>query len=57
MTPGPLSGLTVLGGGYFGDIEVSLGTYLVVQWLRFCASSAVGTGLIPGCGTKIPLAS
>ena len=30
------------------------GTSLVVQWLRPCASTAGGTGLIPGQGTKIP---
>ena len=28
--------------------EVTLGTFLVVQWLRICL------GLIPGQGTKIP---
>ena len=32
----------------------SLGTSLVVQWLRLHASTAVGAGLIPGRGTKIP---
>ena len=31
-----------------------LGTSLVVQWLRLRASTAGGTGLIPGWGTKIP---
>ena len=31
----------------------ALETSLVVQWLRFCAASAGGTGLIPGWGTKI----
>jgi len=30
------------------------GTPLVVQWLRFRASNAGGTGLIPGQGTEIP---
>ena len=30
------------------------GISLPVQWLRLCASSAEGTGLIPGQGTKIP---
>ena len=30
------------------------GTSLLVQWLRLCASSARGKGLIPGRGTKIP---
>ena len=28
--------------------------YLVVQWLRFSASSARDADLIPGQGTKIP---
>ena len=27
---------------------------LAVQWLRLCASTAGGTGLIPGWGTKTP---
>ena len=31
-----------------------LGTFLATQWLRFGASSAEGTGLIPGQRTKIP---
>ena len=26
----------------------------MVQWLRLCASTAGGMGLIPGQGTKIP---
>ena len=30
------------------------GTSLVVQWLRLCASTAGGTGSIPGQGTKNP---
>ena len=30
------------------------GSPLVVHWLRLHASNAVGTGLIPGWGTKIP---
>ena len=30
------------------------GTPLAVQWLRLRASTAVGTGSIPGSGTKIP---
>ena len=33
------------------------GTSLVVQWLRFHSSTAGGTGLIPGPGTKIPHAT
>ena len=28
------------------------GTSLVVQWLRLCAPSAEGPGLIPGQGTR-----
>ena len=32
------------------------GASLVVQWLRFSASSAGGMGSIPGQGTKIPYA-
>ena len=31
-----------------------IGTSLVVQWLRLCASNAGGTCSIPGGGTKIP---
>ena len=31
-----------------------VGTYLVVQWLGLCASTAGDMGLIPGRGTKIP---
>ena len=34
-----------------------LGTSLAVQWLRLCASTARGTGFIPGWETKIPHAS
>ena len=30
----------------------SLGTFLVVQWLRLRAPNAEGPGLIPGQGTK-----
>ena len=37
--------------------EHVLGTSLVVQWLRFCASSAGGTGSILGWGTGIPHAT
>ena len=32
------------------------GTSPAVRWLRLCASTAGGAGLIPGRGTKIPLA-
>ena len=31
-----------------------LGTSLVVQWLRLCASPEAGMHLIPSQGTKIP---
>ena len=30
------------------------GTFLEVQWLRLCASTAGGTGSTPGRGTAIP---
>ena len=33
------------------------GTCLLVQWLRLYAPTAVGAGLIPGQGAKIPHAS
>ena len=33
------------------------GTSLAVQWLRICASTAGGTGSVPGWGTKIPHAA
>ena len=33
--------------------ELTLRTFLVVQWLRLCISAAGGLGLIPGQGTKI----
>ena len=31
----------------------NIGTFLVIQWLKIHASTAVGTGSIPGWGTKI----
>ena len=34
--------------------KMASGTSLVVQRLRFCASTAGGMGSIPGGGTKIP---
>ena len=33
-----------------------MGTSLAVQWLGLHASTAAGTGSIPGRGTKIPQA-
>ena len=33
--------------------KVTSGTFLVVQWLGLCNSTAGGKGLIPGQGTKI----
>ena len=33
------------------------GTSLAVQWLRLCASTAGGTGLIPGQGSEVPHAT
>ena len=35
----------------------TVGTSLAAQWLRCCTSTAGGTGLIPGLGTKIPYAT
>ena len=35
----------------------SLGNSVLVQWLGLQASTAEGTGLIPGWGTKIPHAT
>ena len=32
----------------------SSGTFLAVQWLRLCASTAWGVSLIPGWVVKIP---
>ena len=37
--------------------KTKCGTSLVVQWLRLCASTAGGTGSIPGWGAKILHAS
>ena len=31
-----------------------MGTYLVVQWLKFHTANVGGKGLLPGWGTKIP---
>jgi len=35
----------------------TVGTSLAAQWLRCCTSTAGGTVLIPGLGTKIPYAT
>ena len=35
----------------------SLGTYLVVQWLRLCVSPAGSVGSVPGQGTKMSQAT
>ena len=37
--------------------EGTVGTSLVVQWLKLQASSAGGVGSIPGWGSKIPHAA
>ena len=29
-------------------------TFLAVQWLRLCSSTAEGMGVIPGQGTQVP---
>ena len=62
----PLSTMKVCNNELWGDEEemeerplrrtskdVTSGMFLAVQWLRFRASTAVGTGSIPGQGTKI----
>ena len=38
-------------------MNVTLGSSLAVQWLGLSASTAAGTGSIPGWGTKIPHAT
>ena len=35
------------------NFKNQVGNSLAVQWLGFCASTAGGTGSIPGWGTKI----
>ena len=43
--------------GWMQNVQIKRwqqGTSLAVQWLRRCASTAGGTGSIPGWGTKIP---
>ena len=42
---------------FSGLKEHKCGTSLVVQWLELQASTAEGTGLIPGRGSKIPQAA
>ena len=42
---------------FFFKNHDKIGTSLAVQWLRLCASTAGGTGSIPGRGTKIPHAT
>ena len=37
--------------------NITKGTSLAVQWLRLRAPTVEGMGLIPGQGTKIPLAT
>ena len=37
--------------------DIMVGTSLVVQWLGLGAFTAVGPGLIPGRGTKVPQAA
>ena len=40
-----------------GVLNRVIGTFLVVQWLRLCASNAGGEGSIPGRESKIPHAA
>ena len=44
---------TFFSGDRIHSFKNILGTSLVVQWLGLRASTAGGTGLIPGQGTKI----
>ena len=37
--------------------KINMGNSLAVQWLRLCAFTVEGLGLIPGGGTKIPQAA
>ena len=56
LSVGPicLRWIGVLGGGKtLNKDKVSLGTSLVVQWLRFCASTTGGAGWPSGQETKI----
>ena len=41
----------------YTEAEGLIGTSLVAQWLRLCASNAGGVGSIPGQGTKTPHAT
>ena len=42
---------------YMWNLKYNTGTSLAVQWLRLQASTAGGTGSIPGRGTYIPHAT
>ena len=69
--PGIQPGSPVIAGGFFtteppgkpiyhcqdSSLKNWLEISLVVQWLRLCASTAGGVGLITGPGTKIPKAT
>ena len=65
MSLGELRGLVMDGKAWRAAIHgvaksrtgLSDFTSLVVQWLRICAPTAEGTGLIPGQGIKIPNAA
>ena len=46
--------LVLLGNTNSHSRIIFTGTSLVVQWLTLYASTAGGTGSIPGLGTKIP---
>ena len=47
-----LLGYSLWGFKELDMIERWVGTSLVAQWLRLCASTAGGTDLIPGQGTR-----
>ena len=58
FSPSPMLPQLQHTGAFPGTLikNVGSGTFLEVQWLRLCTSTAEGTGSIPGQGTKIPQA-
>ena len=42
----------LVNSGEIASVKNHLETFLVVQWLRLCAPSTGGPGLIPGQGTR-----
>ena len=42
----------LVNSGEIASVKNHLETFLMVQWLRLCAPSTGGPGLIPGQGTR-----